>query len=92
MCIGRVGHTRPSGDPLLHEFFETTEVLFGEVSEADICAYVAQEVSWKGKAGAYGIQDAASVFIQGIRGDYYNVMGFPLFRFVREMRNFESAA
>ncbi len=31
-----------------------------------------------GKAGAYGIQGAASVFVKSIQGDYFNVMGFPL--------------
>lgn len=31
-----------------------------------------------GKAGAYGIQGAASVFVRELHGDYFNVMGFPL--------------
>ncbi len=31
-----------------------------------------------GKAGAYGIQGAASVFVKSIQEDYFNVMGFPL--------------
>lgn len=34
-----------------------------------------------GKAGAYGIQGTASVFVKSIQGDYFNVMGFPLHSF-----------
>jgi septum formation protein len=62
-------------------FSETTVVRFAAVSAAEADCYVADEAAWRGKAGAYGIQDRASVFIEGIDGDYYNVMGFPVHRF-----------
>jgi len=32
----------------------------------------------KDKAGAYGIQDDAAVFVENINGCYYNVVGLPL--------------
>jgi septum formation protein len=42
------------------------------------------------KAGAYGIQDDwGSVFVERIEGDYYNVVGFPLNRFYRELKNLQ---
>jgi septum formation protein len=37
------------------------------------------------KAGAYGIQDKGSVFVKGIKGCYYNVMGMPLRRLYEEL-------
>ena len=38
------------------------------------------------KAGAYGIQDAGSLLIDSISGDYYAVVGLPVARLLREMR------
>lgn len=57
--------------------FERTKVLFDHMSDADIDAYVRTGEPFD-KAGAYGIQGRAGVFITGIRGCYYNVMGLPL--------------
>lgn len=38
------------------------------------------------KAGAYGIQSEGGSFVKGIRGCYYNVVGFPLNHFARRFR------
>jgi len=43
---------------------------------------------WKGKAGGYGIQGRASIFIPSIIGSYTNVVGLPLF----ETRNLLTGA
>lgn len=58
---------------------EATEVRFRAVSDEEINAY-ADTGEPMDKAGAYGIQGKASVLIEGINGDYYNVMGLPLCR------------
>lgn len=64
---------------------EVTTVQFAQLSSSLISAYVATG-AWKGKAGAYGIQDVAAQFITGIQGDYYNVMGLPLYKACKVLR------
>lgn len=54
-----------------------TFVRFRDLSEAEINAYVATGES-DDKAGAYGIQERASLFVEHIDGDYFNVMGLPV--------------
>jgi septum formation protein len=39
-----------------------------------------------GKAGSYGIQGAASSFVTGISGCYFNVVGFPLHAFSQQVK------
>lgn len=63
-----------------------TGVEMAPLSEATITEYVAHPEAWRGKAGAYGIQDLASSFIRGIKGDYYNVMGLPVCTFCELMQ------
>lgn len=56
---------------------ECTQVEFRLLTAEEIAAYVATGESMD-KAGAYGIQGRACVFIRGIQGDYYNVVGLPV--------------
>lgn len=58
---------------------DTTTVEFDTMSPEEIRAYVRAERPYD-KAGAYAIQGAASAFIRGIRGDFYNVVGLPVHR------------
>ena len=58
---------------------EITAVTFRTLTDREIESYIAAEPPFD-KAGAYGIQGLAALFIQQINGDYYNVMGLPLFR------------
>ena len=57
--------------------YETTEVVFAPLSAASITRYV-DTGEPADKAGAYGIQGRAAVFIEQIRGSYSNVVGLPL--------------
>lgn len=40
------------------------------------------------KAGAYGIQGGAALFVSHLNGDYYNVMGLPVCRLTTTLRDF----
>lgn len=55
-----------------------SDVRFRELSDADIRHYVATGEPMD-KAGAYGIQGRAAIFIEEIRGSYSGIMGLPLF-------------
>jgi len=63
--------------------YETTRVRFAEMSDHEIDWYIATREPF-GKAGAYGIQGKASLFIEEIEGDYFNIMGLPI-RLVYEL-------
>ena len=62
-----------------------TDVHFRPLTEREIAAYVATGEPMD-KAGAYGIQGLASIFVDRLDGDYYNVMGLPLCRLCRMLR------
>lgn len=60
--------------------FERTDVYFRELTEAEIDEYaVAGEPL--DKAGAYAAQGLASRFIRKIDGDFWNVVGLPVYKF-----------
>lgn len=61
-----------------------TEVTFLPLSDAQIAAYVATGEPMD-KAGAYGIQGRGALLVEGIRGDYYNVVGLPISHLARTM-------
>ena len=66
---------------------EATSVRFRPLSQGDIDHYLATGEPMD-KAGAYGIQGYGSVLIEGISGDYYNVMGLPVCRLGRMLARF----
>ena len=57
--------------------YEATDVLFRPLDEDEIRRYIATKEPMD-KAGAYGAQGIASVFIERIDGDFFNVVGLPL--------------
>ena len=65
--------------------YEVTDVTFRELGEKEIEDYIATGEPMD-KAGAYGIQDQAAIFVEAMDGDYYNVMGLPLCALVKCLR------
>ena len=66
---------------------EETEVIFRSATEAELRAYIRTGEPMD-KAGAYGVQGLGALLVEGIRGDYYNVMGLPLVRLSRMLAHF----
>ena len=68
-------------------FWETTTVYFHELSRAQIEFYVDNYKPYD-KAGAYAIQEWIGVVgIKSVQGDFYNVMGLPVSRVVKELKS-----
>lgn len=66
-------------------FYEETKVTMYPIEEDELKEYLATGES-RDKAGAYGIQGRAAIFIQKINGDYYNVVGLPIARLLQELK------
>jgi septum formation protein len=66
-------------------FFEKTDVVFWELSDEEINQYLDTGEPFD-KAGAYGIQGFGSVLVKGITGDYFSVVGLPVSRTMRELK------
>lgn len=65
----------------------STEVKFSDLTEAQIESYINSKEPMD-KAGAYGIQGLGSVFVEEIRGCYYNVVGLPLNKLNKMLEKF----
>ena len=67
-------------------FSDETSVQFYPLTDAEIDEYAASGEPYD-KAGAYGIQGQGALLVAGIHGDYYNVMGLPVARLTRQLRD-----
>ena len=54
-----------------------TRVRFRELTEGDIERYLASG-EWRDRAGGYAIQELGAMLVEGIEGDYFNVVGLPV--------------
>lgn len=69
---------------MFYTFHECTDVTVYPMSEEDIRRYIDSGEPMD-KAGAYGIQGLFAAYIQGICGDYNNVVGLPVGRVYQEL-------
>jgi septum formation protein len=67
-----------------HLFYGCTDVQVAPMSRQEIATYL-QQGEHRDKAGAYGIQGFFERYIEGIRGDYANVVGLPVGLVYREL-------
>lgn len=63
-----------------NSILETTRVKFGQMTRHEIDEYISSGEPFD-KAGGYGIQGKASIFVERIEGCYFNVVGFPIYSF-----------
>lgn len=64
-----------------------TKVWFKKLTPQEISSYIAKDKPFD-KAGAYGIQELAAVFVEKIEGDYQSAVGLPLFALAKELKKF----
>ena len=64
-----------------------TQVVMKEITEAEITRYI-KTGEPSDKAGAFGIQGYGALLVKEIHGDYYNVMGLPLFSLTQSLKEF----
>jgi septum formation protein len=63
-----------------------TRVHFRSLEAGEIDAYVATG-EWQGRAGGYAIQGRGAALVEGIEGDFWNVVGLPVPELVRMLKN-----
>ena len=66
---------------------EVTKVFFRTATEAEIRAYIASGEPMD-KAGAYGAQGMGALLVERMEGDFFNVMGLPVMRLSRMLKEF----
>ena len=69
--------------------FETSYVLFREIAREAIGAYLDHH-EYLDKAGSYAIQEIGDTFVEKLEGDYDNVVGFPVNRVRRMLKEFRA--
>ncbi len=60
------------------EFVDATDVTFASLTEEDLWHYLEFNDEYRGRAGAYSLQDRASLFVTKITGSPTNVIGLPI--------------
>ena len=73
-------------EAVIESFASTTQVEVYPMSKADILDYI-ETGEPMDKAGAYGIQGYFAQYIKGIEGDYANVVGLPVGRLCKLLRD-----
>lgn len=78
-------------DSEIRSGIQSTRVKFARMSDAEI-NFLAERGDPLDKAGAYAVQAQAALFIEGIEGDYWNVVGLPVSLVYRLVADFVAEA
>lgn len=84
VCLVLKGET-PCGDRVV-KFYDETDVEVYPMTEEEIREYACLEEPMD-KAGAYAVQGFFARYIKGLKGSYANVMGLPVSRLYKEMKD-----
>lgn len=63
-----------------------TRVIFDEMCDDEIESYISTDEPYD-KAGGYAVQGLASLYVKGIEGDYFNVVGLPVNMLYKALKN-----
>ncbi len=72
----------------INAFSQISRVRFYDLTAEEIRAYIATDEPMD-KAGAYGIQGKGCTLVEKIEGDYFNIVGLPVARVVREIKKIQ---
>lgn len=73
----------------LKSFVSETKVYVCDLTDEEIDTYIATKDCYD-KAGGYGIQGYFSQYVERIEGDYFNVVGLPVARLMKEIKRLEA--
>jgi len=68
-------------------FYDVSFVSFYKLNDNEISNYINNYKPFD-KAGSYGIQDYAGLFIKEIKGSYDNIVGFPISKFYQIIKKY----
>ncbi|ETA69384.1 MAF protein [Methanolobus tindarius DSM 2278] len=66
---------------------ESTDIWMRQISDSLISKYISTGET-EGKAGAFAIQGKGAILVQRIEGDFFNVVGLPLYRLSKMLDKF----
>ena len=88
VCLaGSVLNKQGNRVPLTKCFYEESHVTFATYSREEMDAYLDTDEAYD-KAGGYAIQGTFQKYITSFTGDRNNIIGFPLARFLKEIKEF----
>lgn len=66
---------------------ETARVFMRQITEEEIDTYISTGEPLD-KAGAYGIQEKGAIFVKKVEGDFFNIVGLPLYTLAQSLKQF----